>query len=464
MTCAAHTSSLSGCDSSDCLVCHYCFAAGTDDPCGRKHTSTALKRQRSIPSGQTSPTSKVPASDPTAFASAVQTCLDELSDSVVVRPGLSGSGWRWKPEYAGRQQPAPASLLSAHVYNTYQPPLKGRWDIVCSLDFTKDGGLLAAGVVSKQVRIYNVRELLDGWTSSGDQAEGAEEPAIVHRLSSKVSAVCWSAFENGAATIGDYDGVLTHMDMCSGHIIAELEAHDGRRICSVAYSSRNHYLCGSASEDRSAKIWAGRNLSENVAKISPTSNASVCSVDFSQNSDQELALACSDTNVYLYDLRQLNEPLRTLRGHTRPASYVKYMGDNKLLSSSIDGTVALWDLQTSQATNEPQVVFHGHKNEKNFVGLAAHSACSVVATGSETSQVYAYYPSWSDPLAVYDTCTVEGQNAACVNSVAWHPSTGESLPLLLAAGNSFGEVNLLFLTEPPRPAAVCTDSHSSKDV
>jgi WD40 repeat protein len=48
--------------------------------------------------------------------------------------------------------------------------------------------------------------------------------------------------------------------------------------------------------------------------------------------------------VYLYDLRSPSLPLATLRHHTRPVSYVKFLGGGHLVSASTDSSLALWDL------------------------------------------------------------------------------------------------------------------------
>ncbi|EFJ50367.1 hypothetical protein VOLCADRAFT_44236, partial [Volvox carteri f. nagariensis] len=195
-------------------------------------------------------------------------------------------------------------------------------------------------------------------------------------------------------TVGDYDGVLLQLHIASGHQLADVEAHDGRKIWSVAHSCRTPHLVASAADDRCARLWAGRGLSQCIASVQPNPRAAVCSVDFSPARDHLLALACSDRTAYVYDMRSLDRgPLATLRHHARPASYCRFLGGDRLVTAATDSSLALWDL--SEAV---PAVFQGHRNEKNFVGLSVRAADGLLACGSECSRAFAYHSSWSTPL------------------------------------------------------------------
>ena len=101
------------------------------------------------------------------------------------------------------------------------------------------------------------------------------------------------------------------------------------------------------------------------------------------------------------------------------------MSSQRLVTSSVDGSLACWDLQNSAGD---QVVpqwdgnfsgnahfrsrthaggsnwrrFVGHKNSKNFVGLAVRPEDGLMACGSETSSVYVYNTHWTPPVADRD--------------------------------------------------------------
>ncbi|PNH00667.1 Protein SPA1-RELATED 2, partial [Tetrabaena socialis] len=307
---------------------------------------------------------------------------------------------------------------------------------------------------------------------------------------------------DGVLTVGDYDGVLLQLHLASGHQIADVDAHEGRKIWSVAHSTHTPHLTASAADDRCARLWAGRGLTQRVAVLRPNPGASVCCVDLSPSHAHLLAAACSDGAAYVYDMRQLaGGPMMELRGHTRPASYCRFLGGGQLVTAATDATVALWELGGAAAGNgalgaigdggaaaaggAPQRVFRGHSNEKNFVGLSVRAADGLVACGSECGSAFAYHTSWAAPLAAID---LSGAPAACgarggdasdaartarpwaaagaaaaaggaapvrsgggggfVSAVCWQPAEAGAvlgLPPLLAAGTSLGGVSLCAL-------------------
>lgn len=168
--------------------------------------------------------------------------------------------------------------------------------------------------------------------------------------------------------------------VASGHYLSEVDAHSGRRIWSVCHSRLRANLAATASDDSTAKLWAGRTFSTAVATITLPGKPAVCGVDFSQTEGHLLALAAADAKVYLFDLRQLSEPLTVLHGHRRPVSYAKFFGPGQLVSASTDGSIAAWDLSST-------------------LGL---SSCSSTAVGSSSTGLSSLQPtstSSSSPCA-----------------------------------------------------------------
>ncbi|GLI60377.1 hypothetical protein VaNZ11_002508 [Volvox africanus] len=337
-------------------------------------------------------------------------------------------GWTLNPEWIHRADPAPAALRevlrlpgAASFGAQYGvrcgarsgPPghvggaaCGGSAGIICALEFSPDGRLVAAGGVDKQIRLYNLssvledldcgdnhdeygeydelqfrcgrngvcsasstgdvesgsgvrhsrnRSLTSGGSGGGDGNEAdidgnSDEQyssllTAVQRMPSKISSISWSPFLDGVLTVGDYDGVLMQLHIASGHQLADVDAHSGRKIWSVAHSCRTPHLAASAADDRCARLWAGRGLSQCVASLQPNPRASVCCVDFSPASDHLLALACSDRTAYLYDMRTLGRgPLAALRHHSRPASYCRFLGGDRLVTAATDASLALWDI------------------------------------------------------------------------------------------------------------------------
>lgn len=326
--------------------------------------------------------------------------------------------------------------------------------------------------------------------------------------------------------------------VASGHHLNEVDAHAGRRIWSLSHSKLRRHFAATASDDCTARLWSGTGLNTHVATISPPGKPAVCGVDFSSSNEFLLALAAADAKVYVYDLRQLQQPMATLHGHRRAVSYAKFFGEQRLVSASVDGTLAVWDLApvlglsgggapaaaaaaAAQSTTtaavgpspansnccssgacsdygsnntssngqlaascaavttlqQPTKVFRGHKNEKNFVGLAVEPTSGLMAVGSETSEVFSYHSSWSSPLARFDmggsssqlqqqmqqpvsvewnARTQQQQQQQSVSAVAWQPPceaasarafvSGSCGPAtLLAAATSAGACRLLTL-------------------
>ena len=83
--------------------------------------------------------------------------------------------------------------------------------------------------------------------------------------------------------------------------------------------------------------------------------------------------------------------LTSCAGHTRSVSYVRYMTASNLVSASTDSSLKLWDEQRKSLVR----TYAGHRNCKNFVGLAADG--EFIASGSETREVIHTNPlvSWS---------------------------------------------------------------------
>ncbi|GIL60557.1 hypothetical protein Vafri_15102 [Volvox africanus] len=340
-------------------------------------------------------------------------------------------GWTLKPEWVHRADPAPAALrevlrlpgaasfgaqYSARCSARSGTPAHvggaacgGSAGIVCALEFSPDGRLVAAGGVDKQIRLYNLSSIFEdldcedndddeygeydelqfrgggngvcraSWTgdvesgsgvrrrrnrglaSGGSGGDGNEVDndgnsdeqyssllTAVQRMPSKISSISWSPFLDGVLTVGDYDGVLMQLHIASGHQLADEDAHGGRKIWSVAHSCLTPHLVASAADDRCARLWAGRGLSQCVGSLQPNPRASVCCVDFSPVSEHLLALACSDRTAYLYDMRTLGRgPLAALRHHSRPASYCRFLSGDRLVTAATDASLALWDISAA---------------------------------------------------------------------------------------------------------------------
>ena len=190
----------------------------------------------------------------------------------------------------------------------------------------------------------------------------------------------------------------------------------------------------STSDDGTARIWSGCCPHTHVATIISPESASVCNGTFCDYDSNLLALASANHAAYVYDIRQTDTPLHTLIGHSRAVSYVRFLSGQRLVTASVDGSLACWDLPFQSEGDGDQVVpdwdgnfsgtaylrsstsdaskswrrFRGHHNAKNFVGLTVRPEDGLMATGSETSTVFAYNTHWAMPLAQQDLAATSG--------------------------------------------------------
>jgi E3 ubiquitin-protein ligase RFWD2 len=146
-----------------------------------------------------------------------------------------------------------------------------------------------------------------------------------------------------------------------------------------------------------------------------------------------LAVGSASHHALIYDLRSPRVPLGTLRGHAKAVSYVRWLSDCELVTSSIDSTVRLWTAGggwpgggggLSEAVGGGNSgsdaagggsrsgdgggsgsgdggwacdrVFTGHTNYRNFVGLGVCGP--FIACGSESNEVMVYYKGVTHPV------------------------------------------------------------------
>lgn len=96
----------------------------------------------------------------------------------------------------------------------------------------------------------------------------------------------------------------------------------------------------------------------------------------------------------------MTKHLQVVQGHKRPLSFARFMGRQRLVTASVDSSIALWGLNNGRT---PTLFrrYKGHTNVKNFVGLSVREEDELMACGSEAGQAVAYHRAWSKPLAMH---------------------------------------------------------------
>ncbi|KAH9324115.1 hypothetical protein KI387_004293 [Taxus chinensis] len=310
----------------------------------------------------------------------------------------------------------------------------GASDSIGALAFDpRDNQWLATGGIARKIRLYNFNSLIDLDEQEEDSMEidgnGMEEKrrgsngndvlyveksscieAGVICTSAKLSSLKWDpASGDQVIGSGDYDGVVTEWDVERGVAVFERDEHGGRRVWSVDYCHSNTSLCASASDDGTVQMW-DKKTNDTVMVLSPPSKRPVCCAEFDASNAILFAMACSDHRVYIYDIRKMSPPplassssstsaLFELHDHSRPASYVRFLGGNLVVSASIDGSLKLWDISKSiEEGMVPVRTYRGHSNRRNFVGLSVWQEGGLLACGSESNEVFAYDSRWGSPI------------------------------------------------------------------
>uniref|UniRef100_A0A061S8J7 E3 ubiquitin-protein ligase RFWD2 n=1 Tax=Tetraselmis sp. GSL018 TaxID=582737 RepID=A0A061S8J7_9CHLO len=359
---------------------------------------------------------------------------------------LSDQRWGVELESAAKHTMSPVRAQFSEVCSLLPPSgsLRGEQrssskHVVQEMKVHASGRVLATATRAKQVCLYQLVDALQHTSGSDPQIQS---PCMVHQMPSRVCSLSWSPYSHGLLTMGDHEGVLWQKDSETGHIVNEIDDHVGEKVWSVSHSQHKPHLIAASAGDSCVRLWDTSMGVSSCGVISTGRSVPVCSVAFSPHREHSLAMASADHSVYLYDIRRLDEPQMVLKHHKRPVSYVLFGDASRMVSSSIDGTVALWE--GLDGANGPHVVrsFRDHVNRKNFTGLSVHSE-QLIACGSEDGKAYAYFPSWDRHVA----STGSGGSCGFVTSVQWlqMQSLGfdaSEFPPVLAVSDSCGSIGL----------------------
>lgn len=310
-------------------------------------------------------------------------------------------------------------------------------DTLGVIEFDPSGSVLATGGIARKIRIYNSDKLLSHGNNFVARLDHANACDYYICTPAKLSSLKWKP-GSGQRVIGsgDYDGVVMEYDLEKRMPIFERDEHGGRRIWSIDYSPWDPMVGASGSDDGTVQLWDTRsNGGDHTASIQPSSTrSSICCVEFDPFGGSMLAVGCADKKAYGYDVRNLQDPVMVLEGHSRTVTYVRFLDRASVATAGTDGCLMLWDTEDRSLIR----TFRGHANSKRFVGLSVLKTGGLLCCGSESNEVFVYDRRWAEPVWVHGFDPGRNgsgpPNPGFVSGVCWR-QMGENNCMLVAGGS-----------------------------
>ncbi|KAM3359859.1 WD repeat-containing protein RUP2 isoform X1 [Capsicum galapagoense] len=319
-------------------------------------------------------------------------------------------------------------------------------DTLGVLEFDPCGNFLASGGIARKIRIYGANSLLqeerenERCTMTGVPVTLDHGNACKFYICApaKLGSLKWKP-DWGSRVLGsgDYDGVVMEYDLEKKMPVFERDEHGGRRVWSIDYCHSDPVLGASGSDDGTMQMWDPRcgDNGKCLAMVQPSNQYSpVCCVEFNPFRGPIVAVGCADRRVYAYDMRKMLEPLFVLDGHQKTVTYIRFLDERTIISSSIDGCIKMWDAEDQRVIR----TYKGHNNSRRFVGLSVWKPGGLICCGSESNQVFVYDKRWGEPLWVYGRQPMDltRHDHGFVSSVCWQQNNENQCTLV--AGDSEG--------------------------
>jgi WD40 repeat protein len=320
-----------------------------------------------------------------------------------------------------------------HAYLKGSEAFNERSQLATSIEFSRDGRLLASGgddgsvnlwdVVSwKQLAsmkvhegtVYSISLSPDGRTLASGGNDGQvklfdvtnrREIAAFKGKHGPIYSVCLSP-DGQLLASGTDDGVIQLWDIASRQEIAALKGHGGP-VYSVALSPFGQTLA-SGSDDRTIRLWDLKSRREIVTLKGHEND--VNSVEFNQGG-LLLASASDDKTIKLWNVLDRKETA-TLRGHESEVDTVHFSPVGRvLISVSRDGTIKLWDIDRYlEILTLEKGLFNSKSGGFNSIALSPDGR--LLASGSDDKTIKI----WN--LASQPDFANVGEQGASVMSVA----------------------------------------------
>ncbi|KAJ4955573.1 hypothetical protein NE237_012356 [Protea cynaroides] len=316
-------------------------------------------------------------------------------------------------------------------------------DTLGVIEFDPCGHLLATGGIARKIRIYCLDSLLPHGMDVQDTIflDNTRSCEFYICTPAKLSSLRWKPYTSSRVVgTGDYDGVVTEYDLDRRVPVFERDEHGGRRVWNVDYSHWVPVLGASCSDDGTMQLWDTRCGGDNtcVAIAQPSACRSpVCCVEFEPCDGHLIAVGCADRSAYVYDVRKMLAPVRVLKGHQKTVTYVRFLGEGRIVSAGTDGCLKLWDMEAARVI----CTYRGHVNSRSFVGLSVWRNGGLMGCGSESNEVFVYDKRWGKPVWVHGfegVGRVGCEEGWFVSNVCWRQGGEDEDQCTLVAGGSDG--------------------------
>ncbi|CAE6467898.1 unnamed protein product [Rhizoctonia solani] len=298
-------------------------------------------------------------------------------------------------------------LLSASTGRMILPPFVGHSDTVLCISFSPDGAHIVSSSHDESIRV---------WSTGG----GRTVVGPMQRHTGSINSVAFSP--NGARIVsGSQDDNVYIWDSSNGACIrGPLTGRHGP-IIEVQYSpdGRQIITCGW----NGIAIWDAESCQVLNAFLPSVNDISFRSMDISPDG-AHIAAGLTDDTICIWSLEQgqwspavLGLPVsKSTRPTHNPFSSVSFSPrGSHLISSSSDGNLCLWDIQTRKLVLGP---LHGHTDFITSVSFSPNSAYVISSSHDKTIRV------WDTRVRQLEPKPLEGLTGS-VTSVEFSPDGTE---------------------------------------
>jgi len=264
---------------------------------------------------------------------------------------------------------------------------------VCSLAFSPDGRLLAAGNNDTAVRLWDM--------ATGEKVATLEDP-VLQAGTSHADAVLSLAFSpDGTVLASTGDEVLKLWDVNEKKLYKSLYGHLNNAHA-LAFSPDGKHLV-SGGKNNLVKLWNANRGEETGPLFTLRSNVNI--LVFSPDGTI-LAAAGGDSAIKLWSMEQQQE-LGVLRGHVSAVSALDFSPDGRILmSGGGDSTVRFWSVDRRDVIGS----FTEHDAGVLSVGFSPDGQLAASASLDGTAKIWSLKR--DDMVLTLDLDEIEGEQVA----------------------------------------------------